>query len=103
MKSPSWAANYAERQEAKALERELALNRFIEAKNPKLRPTALYQEPPLPSSSVCFPTRAAWIRYETIRARGKYDPQVVFPTATGGCASRGGVRASGYTFHRGRR
>lgn len=79
-RDPRWAAEHAEREARAALERELAINRVIERRNPNLRPTARYLEPPLPPSSVQFNTRADVLRYQAKRAMGKFDPFVQFPT-----------------------
>jgi hypothetical protein len=70
-RSPSWAADHAEREAQKALERELALNRAIEAHNPCARPTPRYEACPLPPSTPQFSTRTAYLHYEMLRARGK--------------------------------
>jgi hypothetical protein len=77
---PKWAAEHAEREARAALECERAINRVIEQRNPRLRPTARYLEPPLPSSSVQFNTRADVLRYQARREMGKFDPCVTFPT-----------------------
>ena len=79
MTSLSWAADYAEAQQQKRLERERALNNAIERINPCLRPTPRYCERPLPASR--FMTRQEFLRYETTRQMGKHNPTVVYPTA----------------------
>ncbi len=78
-RSPSWAADYAEAQQERLLQRERAFNQALERMNPCLRPSARYCEPPLPSSS--FMTRTEALRYETKRAMSKYNPTIVYPTA----------------------
>ena len=78
--SPSWAVDYAERAARDVLARELALNRVIEERNPTLRPTAAYLKGPLRTSSVRFDTPEAYIRYCATRERGKYNPNVRYPT-----------------------
>jgi hypothetical protein len=81
--SPSWAADFAERAAGEALERERRFNRAMESCNRSLRPTEAYLQGPPPSSSVRFSTCEDYLRYLTVRERGKYNPTVRYPTARG--------------------
>jgi hypothetical protein len=90
MRSASWAADYAEAQQQKRLDRERAFNQALERINPCLRPTPRYCEQPLPSSS--FMTREARLKYETARQMSKYNPTIVYPTAPTCCGPCGSMR-----------
>lgn len=74
MRSPSWAADYAERQAAAQLRREESLNMVIERRCPGIKPTPHYQQGPLPSSR--FYTQLDYLTYSVKRARGKYNPNI---------------------------
>ena len=99
-RSPSWAADYAEGEAEKALDRERALNCAIEAHNPCARPTPRYEAGPLPPSSPQFSTRTAYLHYEMLRARGKYNPTIVFPLASPSACAKPCCGALRRNFHR---
>ncbi len=74
--SPSWAADYAERQAEARLRREQAINAVIERRRPDLRPTEEYRRTAVSSFSARFYTREQWLNYECRRTMAKYDPRV---------------------------
>ena len=76
MKSPSWAAEYAERQACAQICRERRLNEVIERRCPNLKPTAEYQRGPLPASSPRFYSPVQRLTYLARREMGKFDPNV---------------------------
>ncbi len=73
-RSPSWAADYEERQAAALLRRERAINEVIERRNPHLKPTDAYLRSARPG--IVFYTRAAALRFAARREMGKFDPNV---------------------------
>jgi len=75
---PSWAADYAEAQARARFRREEALNRVIETRNPRIRPTEKYLRGPLPSWSPEFGSFADYLEYRATRSMGKYDPNVKY-------------------------
>lgn len=79
-----WAAAHAERQARARLAAERAINRVIESRNPSLLSTDRYREGPLPPSHPRFGSPADYADYETVRERGRFDPEVKYPTAKKG-------------------
>jgi hypothetical protein len=74
VRSPSWAADYAERQASARLQREEQFNRVIERRCPGMKPTPHYLQGPLPPSR--FYTRLDHLNYSVKRAMGKFNPNV---------------------------
>ncbi len=72
--SPSWAADYMERQAEKALCHEREMNAFVERKNPHLKPTSRYLATALPEHQPLFYTRTAELDWLRRRELGKHNP-----------------------------
>jgi hypothetical protein len=76
VRSPSWAAEYAERQARALYCRERRLNEVIERRCPNLKPTPEYQRGPLPAWLPRFYSPVERITYLARREMGKFDPNV---------------------------
>ena len=78
--SPSWAADYAEAQASKRLERERAINQVIASRNPNLPDTEAYRRGPVSPMHPMFPTKASYTEYLARREMGRFNPTIKFPT-----------------------
>ncbi len=76
VRSPEWAAQRAEAHARAHLNRERAINRVIEHRNPSLPPTARYQRGPLSSWHPRFGSLADYLEYLARREMGRFDPHV---------------------------
>jgi hypothetical protein len=77
---PDLVTKQAERHQHRLLQHEWFLNSIIAAGNPHLASTPRYQRGALPASDPRFYCRLDYLRYLTRRERGRFDPDVDYPT-----------------------